>query len=104
MTDHSEAKIYWPDGEPSGDIIARVREDIAKYLGGRDEPSQLMFHTVFLGESMSEGPTIILTGNPENNGFTAQYGEPMRFSIDEFPDVDDAIEAAIAKFKGEKDE
>ncbi len=102
--DFSIAKIYWPDGEPSGDIVAQVRENIATELNGSGLPkaSDLMYHVVDLGKN-DDGTlrSVVLSGNEENDGFTARYEgdhKPVTFRLD---DLNEEVVKKLREVMGE---
>lgn len=43
-----------------------ILQDIKQSLGGLEKPSDLVFHTVFLG-STHDGPTVMVWGEPDDN-------------------------------------
>lgn len=105
MTDHSTATLVWQTDPPSREIIATVRERIAKELKELDEPSELMFHRIWFGK-MGEGPEVILTGNDEvPNAFNAEFYpegyEGMTFKLDDFPNIREGIEEAMKELSKE---
>lgn len=95
--DHSAAQITWLNEPPSAEIIAKVREDIAEWLGDLDEPEQLIFHVVSLTKDR-RGPTVVLSGR-DGGGFNATYEpeyEPIEFPLSDLsPEAREKIEAVM---------
>lgn len=96
MTDHSAASITWTTQSPSPEIVARVREEIAKELQDLSAPASLIFHHMALTADW-HGPAVILSGNTETGGFDAAYdeqSEPITFDLRDFPNLQEAIAKA----------
>jgi hypothetical protein len=71
--DHSECEIVWHGEPPSQERLALIRGDIKISLCDLDEPSDLVFHIVFLEEA-HEGATATLWGDPDDKGkFHAEW-------------------------------
>lgn len=71
--DHSNATIIWDGPTPPGEIIAKVRENIASELGVLDTPQDLMFHVVPLNKQDFEGATVVLFGGEHEGTFVGVW-------------------------------
>ncbi len=68
-------KLVWHGDEPNFllEIEKTVWEDIESSLWGLDNPSDLIFHTVFLSSDM-DGEHVIVWGEPEDiDNFHCQW-------------------------------
>lgn len=95
--DHSAAPIVWLTKVPPPEIVAIVREDIARSLDGLSRPEKLIFHVVSLTKD-AHGPTVVLSGR-EEGGFEASYEpeyEPIEFPFSTLsPEAQATIREAI---------
>lgn len=66
-------EIVWHGDVPDG-VEAAVREDILKSLTRLKVPSDLVTHTVFLGDDM-DGPCVSVWGEVRDERFHAEYLE-----------------------------
>lgn len=67
----TDLEIVWHNTPPAGaDEI--VRRDILNALMGLKVPSDLVTHTVFLGEDM-DGPSVSVWGREHDHRFHAEY-------------------------------
>ena len=73
--DWSNLGLVWRDGNtPPDEVIAKVREEIRTDLSGLAKPSDLVFHTVFLGDDYENDPCVVISGFPDReDAFDAGY-------------------------------
>lgn len=69
--DWSDLELVWRDGNvPPEDIIKKVRDEIRTDLSDLGKPSDLVFHTVFLGDD----PCVVVSGFADReDAFDAGY-------------------------------
>lgn len=71
----SEGELIWHGGHQPPAIIERVRADIALHLDeDLDDPSHLIFHTVFLGEDL-DGAIVTVWGEEGSPALHCEYYE-----------------------------
>lgn len=72
-TRHSERELVW-HGEYPQAVVERVRADIAAYLDDDlDEPEDLSFHTVLLGDDIETSPVVMVWGEEGDGRFHCEY-------------------------------
>jgi hypothetical protein len=79
--DPATIEIIWHGVRPI-EVDEVVRKDLAcKTLYGLEDPEELIFHTVFLGRSMDNGPTVTVWGDPDDPGkFHAEYSHKTEWT------------------------
>ena len=90
MTDWSEAEIDWGGSQPSLEIVAKVRADIAQCLTDLPRPSALAYHCVWLTSDYG-GPSVVLWGVRHVDHFFAEYNQITEFVS--FAELEEMIES-----------
>lgn len=75
MSDHP---IIWHN-EVADEIKGTVKKDIDEHLSHIKHPSQVVFHTVFLGGDM-DGPCVMVWGLPDDDSYHAEYHEFIEYT------------------------
>lgn len=74
--------LWWHGPRPPGDpdeMDRRVLEDIRRYTNGIKKPSDLVTHTVFLGDDY-DGPSVAVWGRPGDDGhYHCEYCEKTQW-------------------------
>lgn len=82
----SDAELVWKGEQPSGELIAQVRANLAHELRNMSHASNLVHHTVFLSDDLEDGPVVFVHGRANDLRLYCEYvAKPEWVTLDEVP-------------------
>lgn len=77
-TYNGEIKLQWHGFTPDEELHAKVVENIRLELSYLDQPSDLIFHTYFIGPTLDDA-SVFVWGEPGSDFFHCEYSPTTEF-------------------------